>query len=399
MAASDLFPPQYIFAPAFVDEQLEQLPLLSKVVAGFPSADKSQAFTTAYRSPRQIFRLLGNTHYPQIEDLLQTLEFCLEHDIRLDRSLRTRSRFELQSQISAAFAAESMVRHGCRVRDLDRDRGNEPVADFAVSIDGTKAIVEVVCPRMWGALDQFVEDAKDVLKNLDVGFDFGAQVELRAITEFDEDAYRGFDVGSVDQALESPARRSAILKPWIATVADAIGLGKGTSTEHDYVDLNLTLTTEINNVRGAEHVLPDREIAMGYPGAGGYAAEGILRRVLTRGAVAKKLERRQADSTDGSARVLIVDVSHIDFGAEFTDRICRPKLEAVVEAVLEDTSSYDVVTFCSPPPRHAGRRSTYLRLVTHITWYDPTKDASVIDSLGLRPLPVRERVGVGSSPG
>src|SRR5262245_58017821 len=128
---------KFLFDPIEVAERLTLHPRLSDALwrpheAGEPSA----SFAKARKSAREIFRVLGNVHYPNLGQLLKSLEFCLAHGFSQPTLMRTRSRKPFVEALAELHAAEHFLLRGFTVEGQDTTKGSDSVPDMVIRAPG-----------------------------------------------------------------------------------------------------------------------------------------------------------------------------------------------------------------------------------------------------------------------
>src|SRR5438874_3542177 len=81
----------FLFDPASVLDTLKSFPYLAAELDPENEGTKAESFARLRKSPRQIYRVLGNTHYEHLTELLEALDTCIAHGFRQPRLLSTRA--------------------------------------------------------------------------------------------------------------------------------------------------------------------------------------------------------------------------------------------------------------------------------------------------------------------
>jgi hypothetical protein len=159
----------FVFLPPDVERLLAELPHLAAALPrpaneGEPSA----AFPAARRSRRELYRALANPQWPHLVELLQAVDECVGAGFRQPTLLQTRARKAFVPALGEIRAAEHFLGRGYAIGGFDTTKGSESVPDLLVEAEGTRVAVEVYCPRAWEGLDDYVDELKDALNQLDL---------------------------------------------------------------------------------------------------------------------------------------------------------------------------------------------------------------------------------------
>ncbi|MGH2949314.1 MAG: hypothetical protein ACRDPC_24180 [Solirubrobacteraceae bacterium] len=144
---------RFLFQAEAVTNVLSQFPQLrSRLGDPRQEGQPSHAFSTARKSERQIYRVLGNVHYSHLGELLEALEFCLERGFSQPAILRTRARRSFAESLAELHAARHFLGREFEVEGQDATKNHAPVPDLIVTGHGLNVAVEVYCPREWEGL-------------------------------------------------------------------------------------------------------------------------------------------------------------------------------------------------------------------------------------------------------
>jgi hypothetical protein len=122
-------------------------------------ADDSRAFPEVRLSDREVFRLLGNTHYAHIDALVQALDRCAGAGFTQAQMLSTRARNALQPAVSEVLVGDHFLARRYGIEGLDAGKSSDTVADLKV-LKGkeTAAFVEAYGPGAWLGLKDYTRD-------------------------------------------------------------------------------------------------------------------------------------------------------------------------------------------------------------------------------------------------
>src|SRR5260221_13755151 len=91
---------QFLFDPAAVREHLGDLQSLAAELRPETEGVEAETFEEVRKSERQLYRILGNTHYDHLADLLKAFDRCMECGYRQPRLLRTRVRSSFAADVA-----------------------------------------------------------------------------------------------------------------------------------------------------------------------------------------------------------------------------------------------------------------------------------------------------------
>jgi hypothetical protein len=304
--------------------------------------------------------VLGNVHYPHLRQLLRTLEFCLERGVTQPNILRTRARKSFTESLSELHAAEHFLLRTFRVTALDATKGDASVPDLLVSGQAVEMAVEVYCPRQWEGLDDFVDDLKDGLKNLDIGFNYEFRADISQLEHFNG-AGELVQLHPVDLAhgLDTTTRAvlvSDLLGELSAKLDDAI---PSVTAARDRPDLNLKVSVTLRAIQPSKDPIPLRRGVISPPSISGYAPEAMFDRLVGRRVRAKAAKGQAVGQAPCS--LLIVDLSHSQLTRELEHSVYRAQFEQTLRARLgECLLGYDLVAFCDASEWGSGLRLQFL---------------------------------------
>lgn len=359
----------FLFDPDDASRIIAELPSLSALL-GDPHLEGEPALNLpgARKSGRELYRVLGNTHYPHLARLLETLDACAGAGFTQPELLRTRGRRPFVEGLAELHAAEHFRQQGRAISGFDDTKGNDPVPDILVEGNGVTAVVEVYCPQAWPGLQAYTDAIRDRVKNLDRGFDFAFRVEHDQLERFGPDMrLLHLHPGVLSDGLDEQARLQAI-GALITELEAALDAGVPPKAHFEFPAINLVTTIELTGVTPASAPVPARGGVVGGPGNGTHRPEMMFTDIV--GRVIDKLEERQAVGVmPGAVPVPVVELSQSDLTSELRHQtFYRPEFEKTIDAQLTDFHGYGVVAFCEV----AAWREP---LVLHFLRVDP----SVID--------------------
>lgn len=337
----------YLFDPAAVSERLVSLPHLRDAL-GDPSAagEASGAFQHARKSERQIYRVLGNAHYEHLEALLATVDRCLERGFLQPQILRTRAHRPFADALAELHAAGHFVLRDFAIEGLDATKGEASVPDLLIRGRDLEIAVEVYSPLEWEGLWALPDDAMDLLKNLDLPWDYRFEVRLAQLERFEDGRMITLHPAEISDRLSVDVRQG-MLGEVGASVTEQLRGEEDLRVECDRPALNLGITVELDHVRPTERNLPARTGAIHYPSITGYAPDAMFDRL-----VGSRIRRKAAkgQAVDHAAlALLLVDLSRSEIQNELREGYYRECFcESLERHFSEGLSGYDVVALCEP---------------------------------------------------
>jgi hypothetical protein len=334
--------PPYLFNPATVEARIASLPLTAALIHEKKRAgEPSDAFPALEITDREILRILGRSEiYAHLDELLKSLERCLSEGWDAHQ-LGARDRDEFASLMSDLQVAEHCLIRGFTLRspvgvDL---HGVKP--DLFAQKDDLAVVIEVFRPRELPAFHDFLTDATRLLHEADIPLDYGAEVKLGVISDFDADG-----------RLVSPWHPIALEDALAPVAPDALAaiaekLGSLQPSPHDalvleWAESNLKVMVEFASARRRRGHEPVRSVTNS-KGYGGYDRVGMLARLIP--PIINKAKKRQAGERDAATRVLVCDVSDTIVAAHLQD---APRQHAYRELLTRELGpqlerNYDVI--------------------------------------------------------
>jgi hypothetical protein len=340
---------QFLYDPASAAGELALRPELGRQVSPAAEGQKAEWFPGLRKSPRQLYRLLGNTQYAHLATLLDRLDVCMGAGFDQPRLLRTRTRSSFAPDLAELHAADHFVLGGCSLQSFDASKGDESVADFVASRKSVRVAVEVYCPLTWEHLEEFESEVMAVVKNIDMPFDFEFTVDFEKIEEFTPEGNAAFlHPGVLDEALAADARGKAI----IAELEEE--LPARLNDEPDWIEINrleeninLRLRLTLTAIAYSRDRLPVRSGCIRGPERSGYRPEGIFESIV--GNVIAKAKRGQALTVaDVDAAVLVVHLGAADLFSELRNETYRSKifLPILQQRIGEERYGHTTILFC-----------------------------------------------------
>lgn len=330
--------PPYLFDPAVVDTTVTRLPRTATLIHEKKrKGDPSSAFPRLEKTEREILRILGRAHlYPHLDELLQSLEHCLENNWDAHQ-LGARDRDEYASLMSDLQVAEHCLARGFTLGSPVglNIQGAKP--DLYVQKGDAKVIIEVFRPRELQSFHDCLTDISRLLKEADIRFDYDASINLDVIDPFDKDGrlVSPWHPIDLDDALE-PVVDDALAR--IAAKLEEIAPAANAEIVEEWPKRNLKILVELTDVRVSVGDEPDRGIGAG-KGYGGYEPVGMLARLMP--PIVAKAKKRQAGERGDAARILICDVSDTVVSAHLSDEHRKKAFGEILDRELTPRLDHD----------------------------------------------------------
>jgi len=338
---------EFLFDPAAGAQTLAALPHLAGVL-GDPRREGERAarLPGARKSARDLYRVLGNTHYAHLAQLLATLDACVGAGFTQPTLLRTRGRRPFVEALAELHTAEHFRRSGYRISGFDDGKGSDSVPDMLVEGNGVTAVVEVYCPQAWPGLAAYTEAISDRVKNLDRGIDFEFRIEHGQLEQFGPGTrLLQLHPAELSDGLDEQTRLRAVEAVMVDLEA-ALASGSSPRTRVELPAINLATTVELEAVAPAASPVPARGGVVSGPSFGGYRPEAMFANVVER--VIDKLGKGQAVGVvPGAVPVLVVEMSQSELTSELRHAaFYRPEFEKTLNARVSDLHGYGVLAFC-----------------------------------------------------
>ncbi len=342
---------EYIYDPKIVDAVLRSHPLIrQRLKSPAREGKKAISFPQTRKTGREIYRILSNQNYPHLVDLIDALEYCLINGYEQPQLLKTRMQTEFDSAEAELFVATYFLRRGFAVQGFNQGKGTTSIPDMFVESGTLSVIVEVYCPRDWAGLRYFIEDLRLGILHLDVALDFYFTIIMQEIDQFDhEGELLWFDPWRFSEANENPNARFANIKQILSELQIALSSSVRSEVVASLPYKNLNVLTEVHleQIQKSQARMPSRSFSISAPTLSGYAPEGMFDQLVER-RILNKIRKGQAQSMPGGhLRMLVVDVSQLEYTHEFTHPYYLQQFGQSVKKHLDpEAVDVDMVVFC-----------------------------------------------------
>ncbi len=340
--------PAFLFDPARVDRVLAVMPALRAQLQAPASEGLVAAVAGLRKTRREVYRLLANPHYRHLRETLRVIENTLAAGCDLGDLLSTSRHSQFSSRLSEAWAADHFLLKGFAVRTSPRT-GNRG-ADLVVERKELSATIEVYSPRIWEALDDWMLELQDELKNLDEPFDFILDVNVQAP--------HGVDPWTVARALDLTAQD--VIDAAVSDLVSALRAGEvGVARSYQHGNTGLETTVELREVHEDEGGKA-RALGVGRPSLSGYAPEGMFERLVHQNVLRRKAGKRQTQAATTRLRGMIVDLSRTQIAHDLRHDFYRTKAQAILEPVDVGAVGLDFIAFCGPNGLRRGLAADFV---------------------------------------
>lgn len=340
-------PINYIYDPKAIGILLDSWPLLRQEIEIPENGLKTDSFPEARKTPRQIYRVLSNTHYRHLNDLLNSLEYCIGKGWRNSELLRTRELKDFGSAISELLVAEFFLRNGLTVKGCDDVKGSDPVPDLLVRGDGWSLVAEVYSPFDWDGLHHFEEELRLAILHIDIPRDFSFDIRMDLIRHFDsEGKLLRFNPWGFSQATDTSKKRLERLEPILRDLGDRLQGSAERVFESKFADepQNLLTSVRFDQIEESSGRVPVRSGFLSCITRSGYAPDWMFD---TRRGITGKLRKRQTQRVKGEhLRALIVDVSKLAYVSEFRHPWYRSQFKKTLGRINLATYNTDFLVLC-----------------------------------------------------
>lgn len=362
----------YLFDPKTVEHTLKVYPFLRHSLPNPADEGLHAIHFRARETARQIYRILTNQHYPHLVDLLRALERCLMNGYRQPKLLRTKAHQEYGSALAEIFIAQFFIGHGFKVHNLDETKASVSTPDMLVESEALSLSVEVYSPRDWGGMEDFVDELRVGILNLDVPWNFRFEIRLGVLTDFsDSGQLLRFDPWKFSEATEHLHERTQQVESILHDIESALKKSVKPQTIRRADTAHNTLTeVRIMEIGRSNGHMPHRSGCIFYS-LSGYAPEGMFDQLVQR-RILRKIRKGQAESLPGEhVRILFIDISRLGYSREFEHPWYHRKFEESIQKHI-DSATIDLnwVIFSCP------------NLATETMWFPLVlKKSSISDDL------------------
>jgi hypothetical protein len=316
-----------LFSPTDVAHVLERLPTLSSRLPD-PKREGavSDAFPALRKTTREVYRWIVDTHYQHLAEVVDALERVLSAGCSFDGFLRTRSRAQFVGHVAELLLAEDLLRRGYPVTTVPRSSQVSP--DLQADVDGIDVAIEVYSPRELAAVDDWVEELKDLVNQIDLPTDYNSSVATK-LEQSIPPPRTPFDPWAPAKILAQT--RTEVIAAIQHDVDASLRELQPMSKTYRHGESSLLTTVELANVRRAVNRGPVRSGSFSYPGFSGYSPAGVFRTIVQR--ALNKARRRQAHGVPAAARVLVVYM----MGTKIAEDLVHPGHMEEAKAKLDGT--------------------------------------------------------------
>lgn len=322
----------FLFDPVDVLKTLESFPCVATELDPANEGASTEWFERVRKSQRQIYRVLGNTHYNHLTELLEALDACLAHGFTQPRLLSTRARHAFGPAIAELGVAEHFALADCAITGFDEWKSDRSVPDLlATTKDGFRVAVEVYCPMAFEHLARFKDDLTTGIKNIDQPYDFAFDIDFKKLVEFDSDTMRLAHLHPhvLDNALGADGRGSKLVVSILDELATLLNDPDDiVRVVREEPDINLRISAQLGQTNLTPDRLPARGGVTSGPSTTVPAPEWVFRRIAER--AESKSEKGQALQVDADAAVLVVDLSYSGLPSELRHPLYHKKFVEIL---------------------------------------------------------------------
>jgi hypothetical protein len=315
----------FLFLPDEVERVLADAPTVAALLPE-PSLEgrPSDAFPALRKTGREVYRWIANTHYAHLAEAVALLERVHAAGCRFDGLLRTRSHAQFVGYTGELLVADDLIRRGYAVTTVARSAQAAP--DLHVIGDGIDIAVEVYTPRELRAVDEWIEEAKDLVHQVDLPANFRSRLETR-IDETVPWPERP-DPWEVDAMLRRT--HDNVLAAIARDVGDHLERLQPLDGEYRHEGTPLVTIVELTDVQEAAAIGPTRAGSISAPGFSGYSPAGVFATVVDR--AKRKAAKGQTHGVHAALRALVVNIAQ----TKIAEDLNHPAHMDAAEAALHD---------------------------------------------------------------
>jgi hypothetical protein len=258
----------------------------------------------------EVYRWIANKHYEHLAEAVALLERVHAAGCGFGSLLTTRSRTQFIGYTGELLVADDLIRRGYTVSTVARANTASP--DLYVEGNGIDVAVEVYTPRELRALDEWVEEAEDLVHQADLPASYRSRLETR-INEGVPLPERP-DPWELNDMIE--LTHDDVLSVIESDVQDHLRRLQPLKRQYVHEGTPLVTSVELTDVRVAPAVGPNRVGTISHPGFGGYSPAGVFASVVDR--AKRKAARRQTHGVHAAARVLVINLAHTKIADDLT---------------------------------------------------------------------------------
>lgn len=341
---------EYIYDPEQIRNILKNCEFKDEMDDPEREGNPTINFLKARKSPREIYRILCNLHYPHIKTLLDNLNLCWKKGWQPPELLKTKSTSLFHSFAVELSVAAHFAKLGLKISCPEKQKGQERVPDIIVERGGISCLCEVYAPREWAGLECFIEDLRHSIQHLDTPLDFYFEIRMDLLNHFDQNGNQAlFYPIQFSKAYEYPQSRVEKIKPLLNDVVTQLQKSDGKNFSLKLRDESLNVVTEIafNGIRRSQGVVPIRNWGSNPPTLEGYNEEFMFDRLVQRKILQKICKKQAFDLSGKHLGVLFV---YIDFFSPLFEPSPSPyykkKIEESISQHLDSGDlEIDIVVF------------------------------------------------------
>jgi len=218
-----------------------------------------------------------------------------------DSLLTTKSHAQFIGYTGELLVADDLMRRGYTVTTVPRSVQATP--DLHVVGDGIDIAVEVYTPRELRAIDEWVEEVKGLVHQVDLRANFRTRLETR-IDQMVPWPDRP-DPWEVDEMLAGT--HDDVLAAITRDVRDHLTRLQPLDRQYPHGGTPLLTSLQLTDVREAPAIGPTRTGTLSSPGFSGYSPAGVFATVVDR--ARRKAAKRQTHGVDAATRALVVNLA------------------------------------------------------------------------------------------
>jgi hypothetical protein len=313
--------------------------------------DESEAFPACRKTTKELYRWIANTHYEHLAAVVPALENVHAAGCDFGTFLKTKSRAQFIGHTGEVLVAEDLLHRGYRVTTVPRSK--EVTPDFTVAVEGITVAVEVYGPRELAAVDDWIDELKDLVMHVDLPVDYDPRVGTK-LAQSIPPPREPFDPWAPAKIIEQT--RKAVIAEIQHDVEAALRELEPLSKTYQHGETQPLTTVELDNVRRADHPWPVRNGSLGPPGLSGYSPVGVFHRTVEK--ALNKADEGQTHGVPADARILVVYM----MGTKIYDDLLVEPHKTGAEEVLAEVEPQQVDSTRSPSSsassREGSRRSS-----------------------------------------
>ena len=284
-----------------------------------------------------------------LKTLLDKLEFCLANGFIQPTLLKTRSLIDFSSSISELDVANHFLKSDFSVQGYDAVKDEKSVPDLFINKNDIEVNCEIYSPRDWDGMDNYFDEIKLSILNLDIHFDFIFNISMRIRNHLDDKGnLLRFDPWAFSDHFNEKTERETEVQRISEIIKEQIIRNSNSRIKEifEYQELNVNLYIEIKRSQDSTFELPARVGFCSPPTLSGYAPEGMFNNLVKRRLLKKLKKSQTANCNQKHKEIYFINTSRLGYSFEFDHQIYLTKFSKSLAGNLNiNELNADIIVF------------------------------------------------------